>query len=85
MHIKWPFITRQEHDAKVAEFESRLLDLERHFVTKRDEKGNATETLADIPVQNRTRNKTKQGPLKGRSWHQVQRYLEETDGGRVKK
>jgi hypothetical protein len=57
----------------------RLLDVERHFVTKRDEKGNAVETLADVPLEQR---KVRVFSPRGKSWHQIQTYLEATEGGR---
>lgn len=61
------------------EYERRLLDLERHFVTKRDDKGAVLQTLADVPVKDRKEFKPS---LKGMSWEQRRRWLEETDGGR---
>jgi len=73
--MKWPFITRKEHEAKVAELEERLQAIERHFVTKRDpETGQVTETLAD-------RQARKFKP-KRVNWQQTKRWLEKTDDGR---
>jgi hypothetical protein len=73
--IRWPFITRKEHEAKVAELEQRLADVERHFVTKRDpETGKVLETLAD-------RQQRKFKPTRV-TWQQTRRFLEATDGGR---
>jgi hypothetical protein len=61
------------------EVDVRIRDLERHFVTKRDAEGNVTETLADVPVENRK--DLKHSP-RGMSWAQQRRWLEATDGGR---
>lgn len=73
--MKLPWISRKEHEAKVAELESRLLDIEKHFVTKRDPVTHAvTETLAD-------RQQRKFKP-KRVSWTQTRQWLEATDGGR---
>jgi hypothetical protein len=63
----------------LADHQARLLDLERHFVTKRDEEGMPTETLADVPVDKR---KELKGRTAGMSWPQRKRWLEATDGGR---
>lgn len=59
--------------------EARLVDLERHFVTKRDDKGAITETLADVPVH--LRKQIKPG-LRGATWQQRKAWNEATDGGR---
>lgn len=72
--MKFFLITRKEHEAKVAELEQRLVDIEKHFVTKRDESGNVIETLAD-------RQKKKFKPTRV-TWQQTRRFLEVTDGGR---
>jgi hypothetical protein len=69
------FISRK----KLKELERRLLDIERHFVTKRDAHGAPTETLADVPVEKR---KELKPSLRGLSWPQRRAVLEETDGGR---
>jgi hypothetical protein len=78
--MKMPVITRAEYDAKIAELEARLVDLERHFVTKRSESGEVVETLADVPVHKRS--KEKQLSTRGMSWAQRKAILEATDGGR---
>jgi hypothetical protein len=62
------------------DFEERLKDLERHFVTKRNERGMAIETLADVPLKERAERKNR---TKGMTWQQRKQYLEETDGGRL--
>jgi len=64
--------------AKIRELEARVLDLERHFVTKRDANGSPTETLADVPLEKRKKAES----LKGLSWPQRKWILELTDGGR---
>jgi hypothetical protein len=58
---------------------ARLDDLERHFVTRRDQAGAPVETLADIPPEKREelRRARKQA---GMSWPQRKAYLEATDG-----
>jgi len=63
----------------LSELEARVKDLERHFVTKRDETGNITETLADVPLAER---KDRQLSTRGLSWAQRRAMLEATDGGR---
>jgi hypothetical protein len=73
--MMWPW----EAMAKIDELEQRVLDLERHFVTKRDEDGKVTQTLADVPVVDR---KNLHSPSAGMSWPQRRRWLEATDGGR---
>lgn len=62
------------------ELEARVLDLERHFVTKRNEQGQAIETLADVPLKDRSERKLRMG---GMSWQQRKQVLEATDGGRT--
>lgn len=63
----------------LSDYEQRLLDIERHFVTKRDKQGAPTETLADIPVDKREKLR---GPRQaGLSWPQRRAFLEATDGG----
>ena len=64
----------------LTDHESRLKDLERHFVTKRDASGTPTETLADVPLEQR---KPRQHNLAGASWDQRRAWLEKTDGGRL--
>jgi hypothetical protein len=58
----------------------RLHDLERHFVTARDAQGAPTQTLADVPVAERTKLHT--SSMRGLSWPQRRAVLEATDGGR---
>ena len=60
------------------DLEARLIDIERHFVTRRDAKGMVTETLADVPVAERIRRRT---GMRGMSVQQRLRWLEVTDGG----
>ena len=62
----------------VSELDGRLLTVERHFVTKRDDKGRALQTLDEVPLKERKDLK----PPRGMSWPQYRRYMEETDGGR---
>lgn len=62
------------------EQEKRILDLERHFVTKRDDKGAVLQTLADVPVKDRKEFKPS---LRGMNMQQRRAWLEETDGGRI--
>ena len=76
--MPWPIILRSEYDAKIKELQQRIYDLERHFVTKRDEKGTVIETLADVPIEKRNPLR----PLRGRNWNQLKNWLEMTDGGR---
>jgi hypothetical protein len=71
--VKLPVPTRREYEAKIAALESRIRDLERHFVTKRDEHGAVVETLADIPVEKRNPVR----PLRGMNWQQRKRWLEQ--------
>lgn len=72
-----PWITKK----KLAEIEDRIVDLERHFVTRRNEQGEAVQTLADVSVHDRKELKTK--TLRGASWNQRKQWLEKTDGGRL--
>jgi hypothetical protein len=58
--------------------DARLKDLERHFITKRDQQGLPTETLADVPVADRVKLKKP----RGLSWEQRRTWLERTEGGR---
>jgi hypothetical protein len=63
----------------LSDHEERLKDVERHFVTKRDQQGVPTETLADVPVDKRDKLR---GPRQaGLTPHQRRAYLEATDGG----
>jgi hypothetical protein len=63
----------------LSEHEARILDLEKHFVTKRDAEGKVTETLADVPLEHR---KPRKVSMAGASWTQRKNWLEVTDGGR---
>jgi hypothetical protein len=63
----------------LADIDARLLDLERHFVTRRDQTGKVTETLADVPLKERKERTMK---MAGMSWAQRRAWLEATDGGR---
>lgn len=76
--MNWPWISREEYDTKVKNIDIRIKDLERHFVTKRDDEGKVIETLADVPVEKRNNNR----PLRGMSWPQRRAVLEATDGFR---
>ena len=60
------------------EVDARLKDLERHFITKRDEAGMPVQTLADVPVEERVKLKKP----RGLSWEQRRTWLERTEGGR---
>jgi hypothetical protein len=62
----------------LADVEARLIDLEKHFVTKRNEKGEPIETLADVPLSDRAARRQK---LAGMSMQQRLKWLERTDGG----
>lgn len=77
--MKLPLITRREYEKKIEILEKRIFDLERHFVTKRNEQGVVVETLADVPVDKRKDVKKAQ---RGMSWQQRKAVLELTDGGR---
>jgi len=68
----WPW-------SELAELRSRITDIERHFVTKRDAAGAPVETLADVPYEQR---KKKPVSLRGTTWAQKRQWLEQTDGGR---
>lgn len=58
----------------------RVTDIERHFVTKRDEHGQPVETLADVPLSQR---KPYKPSMAGLSWPQRRALLEMTEGGTV--
>lgn len=64
----------------IDKLEARMLDIERHFVTRRDDQGQPVETLADVPIEQRKERQTK---MRGMSMDQRRRWLEETDGGRL--
>lgn len=77
------FISRKQYESQIAAFEQRIKDLERHFVTKRDENGAVVETLADVPIAKRKDLKERVMPSqKGLTWMQRRALLEVTDGGR---
>ncbi len=63
----------------LTDHEERLIDLEKHFVTKRDQQGTPTETLADVPVAQRDRLRTPRQA--GMTPQQRRAWLEATDGG----
>ena len=63
----------------LADLDGRVKDLERHFVTQRNEQGMPTETLADVPLAER---KDRNPGLRGLSIAQRRAWLEATDGGR---
>ncbi len=64
----------------ISDHQERLLDLERHFVTKKNEVGDPIETLADVPVERR--GELRKRKAAGMSWPQRRALLEATDGGR---
>lgn len=64
----------------IDKLEARMLDIERHFVTRRDDQGQPVETLADVPIEQR---KERQMKMRGMSMAQRQAWLEKTDGGRL--
>ena len=75
------FVSRARYEADLTICDLRLKDLERHFVTRRNEKGEVTETLADVPLaERRAREAAK--PHRVVSWPQRRAWLEATDGGR---
>ena len=57
----------------VPDLADRLLDLERHFVTKRSVEGKPVETLADVPYAKR---KELKPSTKGMNWMQRRAALE---------
>jgi hypothetical protein len=61
------------------DYDARIRDLEKHFVTKRDGQGKPVETLADVPINERS--KLKQPT--GMTWSQRKAWLERTEGGRL--
>lgn len=63
------------------ELDERLKTVEAHFVTKRDEHGRVTETLADVPLEQRKELKTPR--MAGMSMAMRLAWLEKTDGGRL--
>ncbi len=63
----------------LADHQARLVDLERQFVTRRNEVGDITETLADVPVEKRAELRKRKAA--GMNWQQRKRWLEATDGG----
>lgn len=58
--------------------DGRLVDVERHFVTKRNTEGAPIQTLADVPLAKR--NELKTVKTAGMSWQQRRAFLEATDG-----
>lgn len=62
----------------LSDHEGRLKDVERHFVTKRGTQGEITETLADLPFEQRKEFKPR---MAGLTPMQRRAYLEATDGG----
>lgn len=62
----------------LGDHETRLKDLERHFVTRYDREGLPMETLADVPPDKRKEIKPRTAGL---SWPQRRAYYEATDGG----
>jgi hypothetical protein len=64
----------------IDKLEARVLDLERHFVTKRGEAGEILETLADVPIDKR---KERANKMRGMSIQQRIAWAEKTDGGRL--
>lgn len=62
----------------LSDVEARLIDLEKHFVTKRGPKGEVEETLADVPLAERSARRNR---LAGMSMQQRLKWLERTDGG----
>lgn len=90
--MRWPFLTRNEHDdtvtillKRINDLERRLKDVERQFVTKYAENGAIAETLADVPVNERQNIKVikrPKNPMAGMSWPQRREWLERTEGGK---
>lgn len=86
------WIRRQEFELRIAvlektlaKYEARIRDLERQFATKYNDEGKVTETLADIPIENRANVKVlrrPKNPMSGMSWPQRRAWLERTEGGR---
>lgn len=70
--FSWLPVSRKEWQ----KLDERLLDLEKQFVTRRDRTGKVTQTLADVPVSERSK------IPRGASIHQRLAWLEATDGGR---
>lgn len=64
----------------IPELETRIRDLERHFVTKRGDQGEVLETLADVPLEKR---KERAAKPRGMSMTQRIAWAEKTDGGRI--
>jgi len=90
--MRWPFLTRNEHDdtvtillKRINDLEHRLKDVERQFVTKYAENGAIAETLADVPINERQNIKVikrPKSPTAGMSWPQRREWLERTNGGK---
>ena len=64
----------------IDQLEQRIIDLERHFVTRRDETGKVVETLADVSLEKRKERATRP---RGMSTQQLREWAEKTDGGRL--
>lgn len=77
--MKLPFISRKQYESDIATLNKRILDLERHFVTKRNDKGEVTETLADVPVEKRVPSR----PLRSISWPQRRAFLEQESAAKA--
>jgi hypothetical protein len=64
----------------LSDIDLRVKDIEKHFVTKRNEHGQPIETLADVPLERRK--DLQKTSLAGMTWAQKKAWLEATDGGR---
>jgi hypothetical protein len=63
--------------------DARIKDMERQFVTKRNDEGQIVETLADVPIEARKeRADLVSRKQRGMTWTQRRAWLEATDGGR---
>ena len=92
--MKFPLVTRDEYTRTVvslfAELDllrKRIKDLERQFAVEYDDAGKVTKTLADVPIPERANVKVikkPRNPMAGMTWDQRRRWLEMTDGGRIK-
>jgi hypothetical protein len=92
--MKSPVVLRGEYHRTVtslfAELDllrKRIKDLERQFAVEYDDTGKVTKTLADVPIPERGNVKVikkPRNPMAGMTWDQRRRWLEMTDGGRIK-